>query len=193
MARCRRCPGCASARAALLRPYRIPPWVGASAWLPYGRGQHTALRSLITALHRRHHQHLSRGGAPPPHWMDGRTWITAMDYDTGRRVVFGRDDVPSAPLPTDVDDIYVLAPMASTEPDHPLQPHLRLERRLRQLLTLVLLREAKKLAAQGKQVTILTPGPRDLAVMGANLRQAVLEMSLRTSAVALASLGRTAA
>ena len=83
--------------------------------------------------------------------------------------------------------------MASTEPDHPLQPHLRLERRLRQLLTLVLLREAKKLAAQGKQVTILTPGPRDLAVMGANLRQAVLEMSLRTSAVALASLGRTAA
>jgi NTE family protein len=221
-------------RAALLRPYRIPPWVGASAWLPYGRGQHTALRSLITALHRRYHQHLSRGGAPPPQWMDGRTWITAMDYDTGRRVVFGRDDVPSAPLPdavvascsvpgwyqpatiggrryvdggvrsatslgalsgTEVDDIYVLAPMASTEPDHPLQPHLRLERRL---LTLVLLREAKKLAAQGKQLTILTPGPRDLAVMGANLmdsrrRQAVLEMSLRTSAVALASLSRTAA
>jgi NTE family protein len=219
------------ARAALLRPHRIPPWVGASAWLPPGRGQHAALRSLVTALHRRHNQDLSRAGTSP--WVDGRTWITAMDYDTGQRVMFGRDDAPQVPLPdavvascsvpgwyqpatiggrryvdggvrsatslgalngTDVHDIYVLAPMASTEPDHPLQPHLRLERRLRQLLTRILLREAKRLAAQGKQVTILTPGPRDLAVMGANLmdprrRQAVLETSFRTSATALASLG----
>ena len=99
---------------------------------------------------------------------------------------------------TDVDDVYVLAPMASTEPDHPLRPHLRLERRLRQLLTRILLRQAKRLAAEGKQVTILTPGPRDLAAMGANLmdprrRQAVLETSFRTSAAALASLGSNAA
>ena len=220
------------ARAALLRPDRIPPWVGASAWLPHGRGQHAALRSLVTALHQHHHQQLSRGGTPP-RWVDSRTWIVAMDYDTGQRVVFGRDDAPRAPLPdavvascsvpgwyqpatigarryvdggirsatslgalsgTDVHDVYVLAPMASTEPDHPLQPHLRLERRLRQLLTRILLREAKRLAAQGKQVTILTPGPRDLAAMGANLmdpgrRQDVLETSFRTSAAALASLG----
>ena len=96
---------------------------------------------------------------------------------------------------TDVHDIYVLAPMASTEPDHPLQPHLRIERRLRQLLTGILLRQAKRLAAQGKQVTILTPGPRDLAAMGANpmdprRRQAVLETSFRTSAAALARLDR---
>lgn len=97
------------ARAALLRPYRIPPWVGASAWLPYGRGQHTALRSMVTALHRRHHQQLSRGGTPPPHWMDGRTWITAMDYDTGQRVVFGRDDVPPVPLPDAVVASWLIA------------------------------------------------------------------------------------
>jgi NTE family protein len=88
---------------------------------------------------------------------------------------------------TDLREIYVLAPMASTEPDHPLQPHLRLERRLRRLLTHLLLREAKALGAQGKRVTVVTPGPRDLAVMGANLmdpkrRQAVLEVSLGTSA-----------
>jgi NTE family protein len=25
------------ARAALLRPHQVPPWVGASAWLPHGR------------------------------------------------------------------------------------------------------------------------------------------------------------
>ena len=222
------------AAAALLRPDRIPPWVGATAWLPHGRGQHAAVRSLVTALHGRHHHHLSRGGTPPS-WPGGRTWIAAMDYDTGQRVLFGRDGAPRAPFPdavvascsipgwyqpatiggrryvdggvrcptslgalagTDVHDIYVLAPMASTEPDHPLAPHLRLERRLRQLLTRILLCQAKMLAAQGKQVTILTPGPRDLAVMGANpmnhrRREAVLETSFRTSAATLASLGST--
>ena len=218
--------------AALLTPHRVPPWVGASAWLPHGRGQHAALRSLVTALHRRHHQQAGGGGTPPP-WIDGRTWIAAMDYDTGQRVLFGRPGAPQASLPeavvascsipgwyepakiggrryvdggvhcatslsalsgTDVHDIYVLAPMASTEPDHPLQPHVRIERRLRQLITRILLRQAKRLAAQGKRVTILTPGPRDLAVMGANLMDsrrtaAVLETSFRTSADALAGLG----
>ena len=32
---------------------QVPPWVGASGWLPHGRGQHTALRSLVGALHDR--------------------------------------------------------------------------------------------------------------------------------------------
>jgi NTE family protein len=87
----------------------------------------------------------------------------------------------------------VLAPMASTEPDHPLQPHLRMERRLRQVLTLILVRQARALAARGKRVTVLTPGPEDLAVMGINLmdprrKQAVLDVSFRTSADALARL-----
>ena len=96
---------------------------------------------------------------------------------------------------TDVHEVYVLAPMASTEPDHPLQPHLRIERRLRQLLTHLLVRQAKALSTEGKRVTIVTPGPRDLAVMGANLmdprrRQGVLEVSLRTSADSLATLDR---
>jgi len=224
------------ARAALLRPLEVPPWVGASGWLLHGRGRHTALRSLIGALHRRHHQHHDRAvrDETPPHWVDGRTWIAAMDYDTGRRVLFGRPDAPRASLTeavvascsipgwyepaviggrryvdggvrsttslsalsgTNVAEIYVLAPMASTEPDHPLQPYLQLERRLRQLITRAVLREAKVLSVQGKRVTVVTPGPRDLAVMGANLmdpkrRQAVLETSLRTSADALARLDR---
>ena len=211
------------ARAALL--LQVPPWVGASGWLPHGRGQHVALRSLVSALHWHHHQHPQRA-ARAGSWVDGHTWIVAMDYDTGHRVLFGHPEAPRASLAdavvascsipgwyepariggrryvdggvcsatslsvlggTDVQEIYVLAPMASTEPDHPLQPHLRLERRVRQLLTRLLLREAKALGAQGKRVTVVTPGPRDLAVMGANLmdpkrRQAVLEVSLGTSA-----------
>jgi NTE family protein len=206
------------ARAALF--LQVPPWVGASGWLPHGRGRHVALRSLVGALQARHRLDAARA------WADGRTWLAAMDYDTGRRVLFGRPGAPRASLAdavvascsipgwyepariggrryvdggvrsatslsvlggTDVREIYVLAPMASTEPDHPLQPHLRLERRVRQLLTRLLLREAKALGAQGKRVTVVTPGPRDLAVMGANLmdpkrRQAVLEVSLSASA-----------
>jgi NTE family protein len=215
------------ARTALLTPHRVPPWVAASAWLPYGRGRHTALRSLLTGLQQR-----AVGGGPGADWADGRTWITAVDYDSGQRVLFGRDGAPRASLAeavvascsipgwyepavigsrryvdggvwsmtsldvlgvTGAQEIYVLAPMASTEPDHPLQPHLRMERRLRQVLTHVLVRQARVLATQGRRVTVLTPGPRDLAAMGINVmdprrRQAVLELSFRTSAEALARL-----
>ncbi len=214
---------------------QVPPWVGASGWLPHGRGQHTALRSLVGDLHERYqhgHGHAAGRAAASP-WVDGRTWIAAMDYDTGRRVLFGQPGAPPAALTdavvascsipgwytpaviggrryvdggirsatslgvlrgTDVDEVYVLAPMASTEPDRPLRPDLRIERRFRQLLTRALVRQAKMLRAEGKRVTIMTPGPSDLAVMGANLmdgsrRQAVLDQSLRTSAGALASLG----
>ena len=219
------------ARAALLAPHRVPPWVGASAWLPRGRGQHAALRALVGALHLRHHQHAAPGAAAP-HWVSGHTWLSAVDYDTGQRVLFGQEGAPHASLTeavvascsipgwyeptiiggrryvdggvrsstslgvlggTDVQDIYVLAPMASTETDHPLQPHLRMERRLRQVITRALLRQAKALGTEGKRVTVLTPGPRDLAAMGINLmdprrRETVLELSLRTSADALGRL-----
>ena len=217
------------ARAALLRPHRVPPWVAASAWLPHGGGRHMAVGSLVTGLHQ-------RVGRPTP-WVDDHTWIAAVDYDTGQRVLFGQNGAPHASLPeavvascsipgwyepmviggrryvdggvrsmtsldvlggTDVHDVYVLAPMASTHPDHPLQPHLRIERRLRQVLTRALVRQARALAARGKRVVVLTPGPRDLAAMGVNLmdarrRQAVLELSFRTSADALDELdGKTA-
>jgi NTE family protein len=222
------------ARAALLAPHRVPPWVGASAWLPHGRGQHAALRSLVGALHLRYQQ--AAGRAAPSHWVGDHTWLAAVDYDTGQRVLFGREVTPRASLPeavvascsipgwyeptviegrryvdggvrsttslgvlsgTDVQDVYVLAPMASTEADHPLQPHLRMERRLRQVITLALIRQARALRAEGKRVTVMTPGPRDLAAMGINLmdprrRETVLELSLRTSADALGRLGGTA-
>jgi len=79
---------------------------------------------------------------------------------------------------------------ASTEPDYPVLPYLWWERRRRQVITYGLLRQAQALCAQGKRVTVLTPGPRDLAAMGINRmdrrhREAVLELSLRTSADAL--------
>src|SRR5580704_19563361 len=77
------------ARAALLTPHRVPPWVAASAWLPHGRGRHTALRSLVNGLQYR---------AGPSGWPGRPTWIAAVDYDTGQRVLFGRDGAPPASL-----------------------------------------------------------------------------------------------
>ena len=188
--------------AALLTPHRVPPWVGASAWLPHGRGQHAALRSLVGALHLRHHQHAAPGAAPP-HWVSGHTWLCAVDYDTGQRVLFGQEGAPPASLAeavvascsipgwyepaviggrryidggarsatsldvlrdADVRDIYVLAPKASTELDSPLLPYLWWERRRRQVITYGLLRQAQALCAQGKRVTVLTPGPATAAM-----------------------------
>jgi len=224
------------ALAAVLTPHRVPIWVGASAFLPHGRGQHDALRSLVETLHRRHHQR-AHPGEPAPSWTCGDTWIVAVDYDTGQRVLFGQPGAPRATLTeavvascsipgwfepqviggrryvdggvrsatslgvlsgTDLQEVYVLAPLASTEIDYPLQPHLRVERHLRQVITLGVLRQARALAAQGKRVTVLTPGPRDLAVMGINLmdprrREAVLEASLRTCAEALARVEQAGA
>jgi len=217
--------------ATLLTPHRVHPGVGASAWLPRGRARHEALRATVQALQ----QQAGRGAADgsPAVWADGRTWIVAVDYDSGRRVIFGREGAPPASLPdavvascsipgwyapvdiagrryvdggvrsttslgtlarAGVSEVYVLAPMASIVTDRPGMPHERLERRLRRLITRSLLREAQELRAQGIRVTLLTPGPADLAAMGINLmdprrRKAALETSLRTSSSALAASG----
>jgi len=90
------------ARAALF--LQVPPWVGASGWLPHGRGRHVAVRSLIGALQKRHPEDAGS-------WADGRTWIAAMDYDTGQRVLFGRPGAPPARPSEAVVSIIML-------PDH---------------------------------------------------------------------------
>jgi NTE family protein len=155
----------------------------------------------------------------------------AVDYDSGRRAVFGRPGAPPARLadavvascsipgwfepaviggrryvdggvrsPTSlgmmaragVEEVFVLAPMSSVVAGRPRMPHEHLERQLRALITMTMLREVRALRAAGIGVTVLTPGPEDLAVMGVNLmdprrRRLVFETSLATSAAALAS------
>ncbi|MGA3151948.1 MAG: patatin-like phospholipase family protein [Streptosporangiaceae bacterium] len=228
---------------AVLAPHRVHPLVGASAWLPRGRAQHTALRDMVHVLHGQAHSGAHGPAAAPltmagpgpdgPDWVDGQTWIVAVDYDSGRRVIFGRPGAPRARLPEAVvascsipgwfepaviggrryvdggvrsptslgvlarsglDEVYVLAPMASTSPGRAARPHEQVERKLRRLIALALLREAQLLRSAGIRVTLVTPGPEDLAAMGLNLmdprrRLAVMETSLRTSAAALASIG----
>jgi NTE family protein len=216
--------------ATLLAPHRVHPGVGASAWVLRGRGHHRALHAMVDALHHHAHGHTA-AHEPPPDWVAGQTWIVAVDYDSGRRVIFGRPGAPQARLPeavvascsipgwykpaviggrryidggvrsstslrvvarAGVKEVFVLAPMASIVPDRPRKPHERLERRVRALITHGLLRDVRTLRSAGIRVTVLTPGPEDLAVMGVNLmdhrrRLAVLETSLRTSVAALAT------
>jgi NTE family protein len=223
-------------RAMLLAPHRVHPSVAASAWLPRGRGNHAVLREMVHALHC-HSFGLHAAGEPPSDWVDGETWIVAVDYDSGRRAVFGRPGAPPARLadavvascsipgwyqpaviggrryvdggvrsPTSlgmiaragVDEVFVLAPMASVVAGRPRMPHEHLERQLRALITMTMLREVRALRVAGIGVTVLTPGPADLAVMGVNLmdprrRRLVFETSLTTSAAALASPAGSAA
>jgi NTE family protein len=153
-----------------------------------------------------------------------RTWMVAMDFDSGRRVVFGAAGQPvtspseavmaSCSVPgvfpprqighrryvdggavsvtnADVlaeeglDEVLVLAPMATAAPDPRRSPAARLDRRLRQHLDQRVQWEVARLTAAGTTVRVLAPTAEDLAVMGADLmdarrRRSVFETAVRT-------------
>jgi NTE family protein len=231
--------------AALRAPLRVHPWVIASAWLPQGRADHTVLRGMVHDMaglaDQRRRPGWRPGWRPRPRWRgmaeewaaSGRTWIVALDYDSGQRVVFGRPGAPEASLPDAVaascsvpgwfrptvigghryidggvrsaasadllarsglDEVYVLAPTASLVSSLPRSPLEAPERLVRFWATAGLRREIAMLRARGAKVTLLTPGPEDLAAMGGNLmdparRLSVFETSLRTSAEFFAAGG----
>jgi NTE family protein len=70
-------------------PRRTPPLAALAALAPRGRGTLTAVGELVTAA-------MEDGGDWATH---PATWIMAMDYDSGRRVPFGRAGSPHAALP----------------------------------------------------------------------------------------------
>jgi NTE family protein len=69
----------------------------------------------------------------------------------------------------ELDEVIVLAPMASVELDRPRGPLAWLERRYRRAVTRRLRRDLGALSARGTQVRLLTPNATDLAAMGANM------------------------
>jgi NTE family protein len=211
---------------ALAHPRSVNPVIAASGLLPAGRGRLGSLIRMVAALQ-------DRLGVTRDGWVPGDPlWVVAVDYDSGRRVVFGRPGAPAStvgeavlascsipgwfapqviggrryvdggvasstslgllarPGAPDVDEVYVLAPMASHAYDRPLGPVAGAERAVRCLLTHWLDAEVRAVRARGVRVTVLTPGPADLVAMGGNLmnprrRERVLDTALRTSGAAL--------
>jgi NTE family protein len=89
---------------------------------------------------------------------------------------------------TSVDEVFVLAPMASVDVDHPRTTAGKLERRLRRLVTRRIAADVAQLRSIGRRVCLLTPGPADLAAMGVNMmnparRTEVWETAQETAAV----------
>lgn len=66
---------------------KMPPTAVLSGFLPQGKGNLERVGHLIDAI------------TPMDEWSEhGNLLIVAMDYDSGKRVAFGQDDAPKAPL-----------------------------------------------------------------------------------------------
>jgi NTE family protein len=72
---------------AVRHPRSVTPLAAASSLLPTGRGSLWTVRHLVDAM--------SPVGQWSPH---AGVWIVAMDYDSGRRVAFGKPGEPEAEL-----------------------------------------------------------------------------------------------
>jgi NTE family protein len=69
------------------RLWRLPPTAVLSAFIPEGRGSLDGIRKLVEGV--------TPDGGWSPH---PGVWIVTMDYETGRRVPFGRPGEPTASL-----------------------------------------------------------------------------------------------
>ena len=120
----------------------------------------------------------------PPVRIEGRDYI-----DGGVVSPTSADFLASA----DVDEVILLAPMASSQPDAPRSPLARIERRIRRGMTRLVDREAALLEAAGKRVIRLEPNAQDLQAIGYNMmdpgrRLQVFNTALNTTAVELKSV-----
>jgi NTE family protein len=79
---------------AALAPHRVRPRVAAFALVPPGRGKLHVLAEFVDTLAARR----PGGRSRPPGWPTKQTWVVAVDYQTGQRVVFGQAGSPPAAL-----------------------------------------------------------------------------------------------
>jgi NTE family protein len=71
----------------MLHPRRVPVLAALAALAPRGRGTLTPVGDLVRAVN------------PEGTWpTKPETWMVAMDYDTGRRIAFGKQGSPPAPM-----------------------------------------------------------------------------------------------
>ena len=222
-------------------PRRTSPIVALSGLLPHGRGSLDTVRGLVATV-------AADAGFAEAWPTQPRPWVVAVDYGTGRRVVFGRESPGPAPaghnvvparqarrpvahatlaqavtascsIPawypptyidgvpyidggtvsnasvdvlrgTEVEEVFVLAPMASVEIDRPRTAVGRMERLVRSTITRGILADVAALRAGGVRVCVVTPEPADLSAMGVNLmnparRTEVLQTAQATAAAQL--------
>jgi NTE family protein len=196
------------------KPHRHTVMTIAAGLAPKGRGTLEPVGELVADA--------QNGGAWPTL---PTTWIVAMDYDAGKRTVFGRDGAPEAMLaeavmasssapgffpPVDIgarryvdggavsmtnadvllgrglDEVLVLAPMATYTDDHRGSMVSRADRRVRGVFTRRLNSEISKLRADGVSVRVIAPTADDLRSMGVNVmnparRRAVLHTAMWTT------------
>jgi NTE family protein len=196
---------------------RMPPTAVLAALLPEGRGSLEAVGALVAGLvpsgwaphpgvrvvaldylaGRR--TVFGDAAGPPADLADAVMascaipgWYAPVTIGGRRYVDGGAWSATSADLLAGLglEEVFVLAPTVSFVVDHPASLLERAERRWRVQVTRRCLREVGKLHRLGTEVTVLGPGPEDLAAMGSNLmsaqrRRDVLETSLRTSVAAL--------
>jgi NTE family protein len=180
---------------ALRNPFRVAPAALCSALLPRGRRRLTSIGDLIGELHDGlgwpAGTHIvatdfhtgSRtifGGPGGPRVSPGRAVMASCAVPGWYEPVEVKqvpyiDGAVYSPCSVDLladagcDEVYVLAPMASLQPDRPTTALGRLERAWRRIATNRTLDEVRRVRATGARVHVLTPDADDLMVMGANM------------------------
>lgn len=107
----------------------------------------------------------------------------------GRQYIDGGVASPTSAdllVDSDVEEVIVMAPMASTELDVPSSAMEKIERRVRRYMTQIVDKEVALLESVGKRVIRLEPGPDDLRAFGSNMmdprrRVGVFETAARTA------------
>jgi NTE family protein len=199
-------------------PRRVTPMAAMSAVLPLGTGSMEPVRRLVSSvspggLWSSHpavwivamdydtgkRVAFGQPGAPQAALPDAVAASCAIPGWYAPAVIGGRRYVDGGACSTTsvdllagrgLDEVYALAPMAAFVLDRPRMFLERVEHSLRLRVTWRMERESARVRASGADVIMVTPGPEDLTVMGANImdprrRAAVLDVSLRTSAAAL--------
>jgi NTE family protein len=199
------------------RPASVSPVLALSGLLPRGRGslqpvhrmldnlvaetvgagtwpQHTWIIATDYSTGRR--TVFGRDGEPAAGLADAvcascaiPAWYTPMRIGSRQYIDGGAASNASVDLLAgqELDEVFVLAPMAALEPDSPRSPVARLERRVRRSITRGICNDVAVLRESRTRVTLLTPGAEDLTTMGSNLmnhrhRTAVLHTAMRTVA-----------
>jgi NTE family protein len=190
---------------------QAPPLVGLTAALPVGRGDTARLTALasrmaangwvahpatwLVAMDFDAGQRVAFGASGAPAASLGQAlcaswalpgWLPPVAIGTRRYVDGGVLSPASADLvaASGLDEVIVLAPMASSRPGRPIGVIARAERLIRGRMTRILDAELELVRAAGARVLRFEPVGRDLAVMGGNFMDARRRSATLVSAAA---------